>query len=116
MGIAYVVVGLALMAGALIRVMNKADEGHNQNILAQGSGMQEFPNHSQYLAALADVRYFNQSAQPMLDQARAAGYGQGQMVGVEKRFVDAYVLVAAWENRNWFSRHFGAKTQMVELV
>lgn len=74
------------------------------------------PNHSEYLAALALVEYFNTDAQKSLDQARAAGYGAGMQVGVEKRFVDAFAIVQAYENRNWFARHFGSKTTMKELV
>ncbi|TXH13546.1 MAG: hypothetical protein E6R03_11085 [Hyphomicrobiaceae bacterium] len=74
------------------------------------------PNESEYLAAKALVEYFNSDAQKELDRAREAGYGVGQMVGVEKRFVDAYAVVQAYENRNWFARRFGPKTTMVELV
>lgn len=74
------------------------------------------PNESQYLAALAEVRYFNDFAQIELDKAREAGYGYGMQVGVEERFVMAFKVVQRWENRNWFSRHFGSKTVMIELV
>jgi hypothetical protein len=76
----------------------------------------EVPNKSAYLAALADVQYFNKDAQKMLDQARAAGYGAGQQVGVDPRFAKAYKVVQAYESRNWFARRFGPKTVMVELV
>lgn len=74
------------------------------------------PNESQYLAALADVQYFNSDAQAALDKARAAGYGAGMQVGVEPKFVQAYEIVQAYENRNWLARRFGTKTEMVELV
>lgn len=74
------------------------------------------PNESEYLGALAQVKYFNDCAQDELDKARAAGYGVGQQVGVDPKFVTAFAIVQAYENRSRWSRRFGPKTTMVELV
>lgn len=81
-----------------------------------GIAKKKVPNQSEYLSARGLVEYFNSDAQKNLDQARAAGYGAGMQVGVEKRFTDAQAIVDAYENRNWLARRFGPKTKLVELV